>query len=84
MISNKKFQKNTPQTKNLKSNLQCFSSYLIPEDKNDVSMNFLKESDQNPFSEIRILGPPISLAFLSWLLHISNSSLNAHILILKT
>ena len=81
MISNKKFQKNTPQTKNLKSNLQCFSSDLISEDKNVVSMNFPKETDQNPFSESRISAAPISLAFLSWLLHISNSSLNAHILI---
>ncbi len=81
MISNKKFQKNTPQTKNLKSNLQCFSSDLITEVKNEVSMNFPKATDQNLFGEARISGPPISLAFLSCLLHISYSSLNAHILI---
>ena len=45
-------------------------SDLISEDKNEVSMNFPEEIDQNPFSEARFSGPPISLAFLSWLLHI--------------
>ncbi len=38
-------------------------SDLISEDKNEVSMNFPKETDQNPLNEARFSGPPISLAF---------------------
>jgi len=38
-------------------------SDLISEDKNEVSTNFPKETDQNPFSEARFSGPPISLDF---------------------
>ena len=58
-------------------------SDLISEDKNEVSMNFPKETDQNPFSEARISRPPISLAFSFMAVAYSSISLNTHILIWK-